>query len=202
MRSPDAAESFPKLNSDHLNLIWDQKIDQSGKFGSALSSLVSSPSSNPATTAGGDSVVIHELIGRLGSICNSGEISVPSAQYQSASNSCYSTPMNSPPKLNLSIVSNPAHMPFSADPGFVERAARCSTFGYSGGGSHDGGQFMFPEVGKVGITQESSSGSGNTKKRKVAMKAKGKEAPLSSSITAVTNPPKVCLNLSKVRCFI
>lgn len=190
MRSPDAVASLPKLNSGHLNLIWDQTIDQSAKFGSALSSLVSSPSSNlPATTAGGDSVVIHELIGRLGSICNSGEISAPSSHYQSANNSCYSTPMNSPPKLNLSIVSNPAHMPFSVDPSF-EKAARCSTFSCSGGGSHGGGQFMFPEVGKLGNAQESSSGSCNAKKRKAALKAKGNEAPLSSSVTAITNPPK------------
>ncbi|XP_020573116.1 transcription factor bHLH78-like [Phalaenopsis equestris] len=98
--------------------------------------------------------------------------------------------MNSPPKLNLSIIPNPAHMPFSADPGFVERAARCSTFGYSEGGRHGGGQFMFPDIGKLGNAQEESTGSGNTKKRKVAMKGKGKEVPLSSSITGVTNPPK------------
>ncbi|PKU82750.1 Transcription factor bHLH62 [Dendrobium catenatum] len=191
MRSPDAAASLPNMNSGHVNIVWDQTIDQSAKFGSALSSLVSSPSSNPpAAPGGGDSVVIRELIGRLGSICNSDEISAPSPHYHSANNSCYSTPMNSPPKLNLSIFPNPAHMPFSADPGFVERAARCSTFGCSGGGSHGGEQFIFPEVGKLGNAPEESCGSGNAKKRKAVMKGKGKEAPLSSSITAVTNPPK------------
>ncbi|WVZ85037.1 hypothetical protein U9M48_032000 [Paspalum notatum var. saurae] len=57
-------------------------------FDSALSSLVSSPAHN----AGGDDVAaIGDLIGRLGSICNA-------AAAGSASNSCYSTPLSSPPR--------------------------------------------------------------------------------------------------------
>lgn len=61
-------------------------------FDSALSSLVSSPAS--ATAGGGfahggeDDVAIGDLIGRLGSICNGA----------SANNSCYSTPLSSPPR--------------------------------------------------------------------------------------------------------
>ncbi|KAF7008867.1 hypothetical protein CFC21_023523 [Triticum aestivum] len=63
-------------------------------FDSALSSLVSSPAS--ATAGGGlgfahggeDDVAIGDLIGRLGSICNGA----------SANNSCYSTPISSPPR--------------------------------------------------------------------------------------------------------
>lgn len=168
-------------------------MDQTAKFDSALSSHVSSPSSNPPAAGScgggggrGDSVVIRELIGRLGSICNSDEISPASSRYQSTNNSCYSTPMNSPPKLNLSFAANPAQMPFSADPSFAERAARCSTFSCSGGRSHGGGQFVLPEAGKL----NDSTAAGLAKKRKAAPKGKGKEASLASSITTLSNPTK------------
>ncbi|KAK1290286.1 Transcription factor bHLH62 [Acorus calamus] len=135
-----------------VNLNWETSIDQSStaQFESALSSLVSSPvaGTGPPT----DSGVIRELIGRLGNICNSGEISPQSfigggGGNQSTNTSCYSTPLNSPPKLNLSM--NPMngghhHTPF--DPGFAERAARFSCFG---GRSYGGlsGQFAgLPET--------------------------------------------------------
>ncbi|CAN4095729.1 unnamed protein product [Withania somnifera] len=47
--------------------------------------------------------VLSEVIGKLGSICNnnSGEIS-PNSFVSSNNNSCYTTPLNSPPRLNLS----------------------------------------------------------------------------------------------------
>ncbi|XP_043711177.1 transcription factor bHLH62-like [Telopea speciosissima] len=136
-----------------LNLNWENSMDQSVPFESALSSIVSSPATSNATTAvPTDSVIIRELIGKLGSICNSGEISpqsqtlggsAASASYigenNSVNTSCYSTPLNSPPKLNLSMMdhqvrgnSMPAHpslTPFCGDPGFAERAARSSCFG-------------------------------------------------------------------------
>lgn len=140
-----------------FNPNWDNPMDQSDPFESALSSIVSSPvASNaaPIPCGGrGDGLIIRELIGRLGSICNSGEIS-PQAYIagnnnnnnnNSTNTSCYSTPLNSPPKLNLSMMdsqirgnlpfngshlpSHPSLAPFSADPGFAERAARYSCFG-------------------------------------------------------------------------
>ncbi|KAF8402180.1 hypothetical protein HHK36_013132 [Tetracentron sinense] len=147
--------SSEQLPNCFLNLNWENSMDQSVPYEPALSSIVSSPAaSNAAGHA--DSVVIRELIGRLGSICNSGEISPQSqtlggsgASYiggnNSTNTSCYSTPLNSPPKLNLSMMdlhargnlpipgnTMPAHpslAPFSADPGFAERAARFSCFG-------------------------------------------------------------------------
>lgn len=150
---------------------WDNKLtDQSMHFDSALSSMVSSPvASNSNLT--NENFVIRELIGKLGNIGggHSGEISphhsqallgtattIPaSSNYMngtgnnSANNSCYSTPLNSPPKLNLPMMDHHHHqlvkekipslgksMPlnssvaeFSADPGFAERAARFSCFG-------------------------------------------------------------------------
>ncbi|TVU13788.1 hypothetical protein EJB05_37214, partial [Eragrostis curvula] len=61
-----------------------------GHFDSALSSLVSSPAHASGGGAGSDDVAaIGDLIGRLGSICNTAA---------SASNSCYSTPLSSPPR--------------------------------------------------------------------------------------------------------
>jgi hypothetical protein len=136
-----------------FNPNWDNSMDQSDPFESALSSIVSSPAASNAAAipgGGGDGLMIRELIGRLGSICNSGEIS-PQAYIAGNNNnnsnntSCYSTPLNSPPKLNLSMMDSqirgnlpfngsqlPSHSslaPFSADPGFAERAAKFSCFG-------------------------------------------------------------------------
>ncbi|XP_064970450.1 transcription factor bHLH62 isoform X3 [Musa acuminata AAA Group] len=68
-----------------LDLKWRQPMTHEADFQSALRSLVSSPSSHPA-----------ELIGRLGVVCNSGEIS-PSPRRRS-------TRLNSPPKLDLSVM--------------------------------------------------------------------------------------------------
>ncbi|KAL5997245.1 hypothetical protein ACLOJK_008175 [Asimina triloba] len=149
-----------------LNLNLENSTDQSVPFESALSSMVSSPAaSNAAVPA--DSIVIRELIGRLGSICNSGEIS-PRSQMMpgagqatfiggnnSTNTSCYSTPLNSPPKFNLSlmdqkargnplastasIAGHPSLAPLAADPGFAERAAKFSCFS---NGNY--GQFVGP----------------------------------------------------------
>ncbi|KAB1213490.1 Transcription factor bHLH78 [Morella rubra] len=143
-----------QLSNCFFNPNWDHPMDQSDPFESALSSIVSSPAASNAaaiTVGGGsgESVVIRELIGRLGSICNSGEISPHAYPAGNSTNtSCYSTPLNSPPKLDLSLMdaqirgnlplnghqlpSHPSLAPFAADPGFAERAARFSSFGNTG----------------------------------------------------------------------
>ncbi|MED6200531.1 hypothetical protein PIB30_086048 [Stylosanthes scabra] len=136
-------DSFFNNNTDHNNLQFDS---------SALSSMVSSPSTATAAAPpsnfnmiqNDNSFVIRELIGKLGTIGgSSGEISPHSqtvALYNSntPSSSCYSTPLNSPPKLNMpkppppssSMALNSATVAeFSADPGFAERAAKFSCFG-------------------------------------------------------------------------
>ncbi|KAK9944693.1 hypothetical protein M0R45_010250 [Rubus argutus] len=130
---------------------WDKSTDhQSVHFESALSSMVSSPVASNSNISN-ESFVIRELIGKLGSIGNnSGEISaaIPANNSYmgggnaSANTSCYTTPLNSPPKLNLQIMDHlpkeklPKSMPlnssvaeFSDDPGFAERAAKFSCFG-------------------------------------------------------------------------
>lgn len=144
-----------QLPSSILNLNWENSMDQSVPFESALSSIVSSPAASNAAPA--ERVMIRELIGRLGTISNSGEISPRSqtlggssnsyigGNNTSTNNSCYSTPLNSPPKLNLSMLDHqlrgnlpisrnsisphhPSFVPLSADPGFAERAAKFSCF--------------------------------------------------------------------------
>ncbi|XP_022761805.1 transcription factor bHLH62-like [Durio zibethinus] len=146
-----------QVGSCFFNPCWDNSMDQSDLFESALSSIVSSPAaSNAGTTlpGSGDNVMIRELIGRLGNICNSGDISPqsfiqPNNNTNSANTSCYNTPLNSPPKLNLSMMdsqirgnlnlpglgnqlsNHPSLAPFYADPGFAERAARFSCFNSS-----------------------------------------------------------------------
>ncbi|KAF8388490.1 hypothetical protein HHK36_027162 [Tetracentron sinense] len=137
--------SLEQLPNCFLNSNWENSLDQSVPFESCLSSIVSSPAASTAAVPA-ESVAIRELIGRLGSICKSVEISSQSrtmgrncASYNGGNNStdtsCYSTPLSSPPKLNLSMVDlllhvpkNPSLAPFSADPGFAERAARFSCF--------------------------------------------------------------------------
>ncbi|KAJ9558989.1 hypothetical protein OSB04_013603 [Centaurea solstitialis] len=143
--------SEQQLPNCFFNRNWDASMDQSDPFESALSSIVSSPASShpgipiPGCTGGGENMVLKELIGRLGSICNSGEISPQSCIHHGNNNSTntssYNTPLNSPPKLNLSIMDQiqgnlpiPRNhqlplAPFPSDPGFVERAARFSCFG-------------------------------------------------------------------------
>ncbi|ERN10031.1 transcription factor bHLH78 [Amborella trichopoda] len=160
MQGVPASSSSEPLPSSFLNINWDSSIDQSVPFHSALSSIVSSPTSGPSVP--GDSVVIRELIGRLGSICNNEEISPQSQAFSSncysTNTSCYSTPLNSPPKINLGVdhqamgsipippnsLSTPHSLAqFSTDPGFAERAARFSCFGsrnFSGIGTQFGYQ--------------------------------------------------------------
>ncbi|GMP48632.1 hypothetical protein CsSME_00015916 [Camellia sinensis var. sinensis] len=123
--------SFPELNclpeqSSDCFLNCDKSTEQYGSFESAMSSMVSSPvASNSAMS--NDVFAIRELIGKLGNICNS--------TTQISHNSCYTTPLNSPPKLHLppklanSMPMNHNLPSLSADPGFAERAAKFSCFG-------------------------------------------------------------------------
>lgn len=142
--------SSEQLRSCFFNPSWDNSMDQNDPFESALSSMVSSPATSnagvPPRGAGGENIALRELIGRLGSICNSGEISPQSCYIGGGNNSnntsCYSTPINSPPKLNLdhqirggnlpflgnNLPAHPSLAPFPTDPGFAERAARFSCF--------------------------------------------------------------------------
>ncbi|WOL02503.1 transcription factor bHLH77 [Canna indica] len=142
------------------NLNWKQQMTNVAEFESALSSLVSSPSSNPPAPAEG--AVFRELVGRLGSICDDGEISRSSRQ-SIADSSCYSSPLNSPPKLNLSVMDHrqastgglpvlvnrmpgAARLgPFSAELGFAAQ------FGLPETGNHSG----VPIIGsRIGIPNE------------------------------------------------
>ncbi|KAK7339101.1 hypothetical protein VNO77_19744 [Canavalia gladiata] len=112
-------------NKDHHALHFDS---------SALSSMVSSPAASNSNMSN-DNFVIRELIGKLGSIGNSDEISPHSLIAAAASSSCYSTPLSSPPKVNnnhlvkSTMALNSSVAEFSADPGFAERAAKFSCFG-------------------------------------------------------------------------
>ncbi|GMH02464.1 hypothetical protein Nepgr_004303 [Nepenthes gracilis] len=129
--------------------------DHTLNFESALSSMVSSPDASNSAMSN-NSFMIKELIGKLGNICNSGEISRPVingggattaavSSYASTNNSCYRTPSSSPPKISMPIMENfvdenfvhlGSSIPLTAnlpamppDPGFAERAARFSSFG-------------------------------------------------------------------------
>ncbi|KAJ7979140.1 putative Transcription factor [Quillaja saponaria] len=142
-----------QLPNCFFNPNWENSMDQSDPFESALSSIVSSPAASNA--GAGENVMIRELIGKLGSICSSDEISqqpyiASNTNTHSTNTSCYNTPLNSPPKLNLSMTDSqirgsfpilgnqPSLVPFSADPGFTERAARLSCFGSGNFGGFKG----------------------------------------------------------------
>ncbi|XP_042408644.1 transcription factor bHLH77-like [Zingiber officinale] len=141
------------------NLIWKQPLTHDADLESALSSLVSSPApSHPMLSS--DRAVIGELIGRMETICNSDEMSTGS-QCHSAKNSCYSSPLNSPPRLNLSAVDhrhgrgglpvllNPDTgalcMPFSDDQWFADRTASLSRCGGMFSPDFEG-KFRLPET--------------------------------------------------------
>lgn len=99
-------------------------------FESALSSMVSSPNASTSAVSG-DNFIIRELIGKLGNICSTAA-PPPLPPYigggnQSTANSCYSSPLSSPPKMGQDSFPNLPAMP--GDPGFAERAARFSSFG-------------------------------------------------------------------------
>lgn len=140
-----------QMPNNFHNPNFEKSTEHYSQFESALSSMVTSPApSNSAT----DAYAIRELIGKLGTICNAGEISpelMPRTTYISGGNnspntsSCYNTPLGSPPKLqvpimnhlvkeNLPNLGNPMPMnsalpALSTDPGFAERAAKFSCFG-------------------------------------------------------------------------
>ncbi|XP_073134604.1 transcription factor bHLH62-like [Henckelia pumila] len=142
---------FNELNCNFFNPSWEVSLDQNDPFESALSSMVSSPTASSGNCKNGDNMVLKELIGKLGTICNSGEVS-PHKSFKfndSANTSCYSTPLSSPPKPSLLMMDNPhvrgnlqipgSHfpplpnlVPLSSDPGFADTAARFSCFGNMG----------------------------------------------------------------------
>ncbi|KAF3334347.1 transcription factor bHLH62 [Carex littledalei] len=183
--------SYLSLNYDHQPVL--------DHFDSALSSIVSSPSTAPPPPGPTNSLVIRELIGRLGTICNNNK-SLAAGGDHSTNTSCYSTPLSSPPKSSLhSIPSmNPNSMPFPPDQGFTERAARMSCFGsgphmaVSGQLSRVSSSQSLMDAGMTGgaqlegelTVQESGGGANNGRKRKAGVKGKGKEASLASSGTA------------------
>ncbi|KAF4367568.1 hypothetical protein F8388_009174 [Cannabis sativa] len=149
-----SSEQSPEYGfyNNNNNPTWEKStVEQGMQFDSALSSMVSSPVASNSNISN-DSFVIRELIGKLGNIGNSGEISPHSQNFMTATpapanpyiagnrstnTSCYSTPMNSPQKLKLeklpsmgkSMAVNSTVAELSADPGFAERAARFSCFG-------------------------------------------------------------------------
>eukprot|EP00268_Persea_americana_P063657 TRINITY_DN8280_c0_g1_i1.p1 TRINITY_DN8280_c0_g1~~TRINITY_DN8280_c0_g1_i1.p1 ORF type:complete len:548 (-),score=122.48 TRINITY_DN8280_c0_g1_i1:422-2065(-) len=152
-------------SNQFLNINWENSMDQSTPFESAMSSFVSSPGSALNSAGPADSAAIGELIGRLGGLCHKnrelspsqmaaatggggGGASFAGGSTNSIDTPCYSTPLNSPPKRDLlmldhQIRSNVA--PFAADPEFAERAAKFSCFS----GSNIGG--MVGQFSSLGV---------------------------------------------------
>ncbi|KAB5527587.1 hypothetical protein DKX38_021434 [Salix brachista] len=206
-----------QLANFFLNPNWDNSLDQSDPFESAMSSIVSSPVASSANAngipnagVGGDSFMIRELIGRLGNICNSGDISPQSYvnnNNNSTNTSCYNTPLNSPPKLNLSmmdsqmrgnlpipgkgVVKRPSLAPFPAD--FVQRAARYSCFGSNNLGGLNG-QFglneselingLMPRVEPGKLSRVSSSNSMKVTVSQANVQESNKSSPQDGSLNS------------------
>lgn len=107
-----------------LNSSWETSTDHGIHYDSALSSMVSSPAASNSNIPN-DSFVIRELIGKLGNIGNSGEISPHSrpllgnatiaaaSSYMGGNNSAitsaYTTPINSPPKRSVTMIKHLAN---------------------------------------------------------------------------------------------
>ncbi|KAK8532419.1 hypothetical protein V6N13_131748 [Hibiscus sabdariffa] len=183
--------------------------DYALQFESALSSMVSSPAAS-ASNVSNDMFVFRELIGKLGSIGNSDDISphtlmASSSSYINGNNStntsCYSTPLNSP-KLNLPVmdVTVAEKLPglgksmgmdssvadFSADPGFAERAAKFSCFGsrsFNGRTSQLGLNNNFNEIS--GYRSNPSSSNGKLPRVSSSPSLKAMASPIGNK----SNPP-------------
>ncbi|KAI4354220.1 hypothetical protein L6164_003108 [Bauhinia variegata] len=148
LSSPMVMNSSEQTQDCFYNPTWEKSTDHAMQFDSALSSMVSSPAASNSNVST-ENFVIGELIGKLGNIGSSGEISPPliaASSYMKGNNStntsCYSTPLSSPPKMSIpqvmnqkfpslgkSMALNSTVADFSADPGFAERAAKFSCFG-------------------------------------------------------------------------
>ncbi|XP_076884862.1 transcription factor bHLH62-like [Bidens hawaiensis] len=130
----------------------------------------------------GENIVLKELIGRLGSICHNNNNNINGNI--SPNNSCYNTPLNSPPKINGVL-----------DPGFVERAAKFSAFGGKIEGKQlsrvssnqsfktVGSQFTrIPEESSVSVSETEVKGQGTTNNNTNSngRKRKGKETQSST----------------------
>ncbi|CAL9200909.1 unnamed protein product [Musa hybrid cultivar] len=164
-QSPDATTP-PELNSGgaaddrlpptFLNLGWAQLMHHNVRSGSSLGSLVSSLSSNPPTV--NDSVVIHELFGQLGSVCDAGDFP-PTSLYHSANVSCYSAPLSSPRKLNLFVTDHQQQGRGGVMPSNQMAAAQFAPSNSDPAKSYDllRGQFGFPEAGKLSRVSSSQS---------------------------------------------
>ncbi|XP_076882924.1 transcription factor bHLH62-like isoform X2 [Bidens hawaiensis] len=156
--------SFLNSNCENLN-------DQRDVFEFALNSNSNSGVSIPGAAA--DNIVLRELIGRLGGICNSNDTS--------ATNSCYNTPLNSPPKANLPVLGN-HQFPFRTDPGFAERAARFTSFGVGFPGENkEEPSVSDTGTGIKGPNSNNNNNNNNGRKRKVIPNGKGKETQTSTT---------------------
>lgn len=155
----------PPLQCAEMNCFYNPSWEKStvdhgvAKFDSALSAIGSSPAGSTSNSnLSNGSFVMRDLVGKLVGVGNSSELPPHSHHVFSAmpakadshvggdnstGNSCYSTPVNSPPMTDRLFQDN-HHLPklghavmpmnsglaeFSPDPGFVDRAARYSCFG-------------------------------------------------------------------------
>ncbi|KAJ3671928.1 hypothetical protein LUZ60_008007 [Juncus effusus] len=171
--------SYLSLNFDH----YDQT--QLDHYESALSSMVSSPSSQPPAQT--DSLILRELIGRLGTICNNNS---NAREIHSANTSSYSTPLNSPPKLGTnSLVQTVPGLNSSFGPDLK----RMPSFGTAGHLSRVSSSQSLMDVGLTNGAQLEENGANNSnnnnsnsngRKRKASAKGKGKETHLASCSNA------------------
>nr|CAB3484218.1 unnamed protein product [Digitaria exilis] len=153
-------------------------------FDSALSSLVSSPAAAHNYAGADDDVAIGDLIGRLGSICNA------AAAATSATNSCYSTPLSSPPRGATS----PAAMAFrGGGGGRLSRVASSKSLGAGAATPPEAGTTS-PTTGVAAVMRDDlappPAKGGAARKRKAAS---GKGKATTSAATAAANaasPPK------------
>ncbi|KAL4297528.1 hypothetical protein GQ457_12G002350 [Hibiscus cannabinus] len=170
MQTNELNSAAEKVGNCFLSPNWNNSMDQSNPFESSLSSS----DAETVLPGYGDNVMIRKLIGRLENICDSTYISS-----QSLIKPSNSTPLNSIPKLNLpsmdsQIIEN-LNLPFSSDPGFVQRAARFSSF--CGLNSSLGSQVKFPDSLDESFVSEKIQDSANDRKRKSIHRRKAKETP-------------------------
>lgn len=151
-------------------------------FDSALSSLVSSPA---AAGVGDEDVAIGDLIGRLGSICNGA----------SANNSCYSTPLSSPPR-GAPQTAFRGYAGASLESGRLSRVSSSKSLGGAAPVAtaleNSGPEMSSKMAGNPAMPDRpakgaNAGGEGSARKRKPSAKGKAKETSSSVPVTAATN---------------
>ncbi|KAI7751956.1 hypothetical protein M8C21_008278 [Ambrosia artemisiifolia] len=171
-------------------------IDQRDIFESSLTSIISSPANSGTgipNSGSRDNIILKELIGRLGSICNSSDIS------HITTSSCYNTPLNSPQKVvNMSITDHNIHGNGNHQFPLAKYSSLVGKNDYNNGMESGKLSRVSTETGIKGHGNNNNINiNNNGRKRKEVAKGKGNGKETQSSSTLFAKDDKVVAEVEK-----